>query len=252
MLGLVQGLGEFLPISSSGHLVVIPDLLGWQYQGLDFDVLLHLATLAAILAYFWKDWHKIIKTGLTDPKSSDGKILWLLALATIPGGLAGLFLNDLAETALRAPGLIAVTLIVFAAALWAADRKTGQTALTGFTAKTALLIGLAQAVALVPGVSRSGITITAALFLGFSRTEAARISFLLATPITAAAAVLALKHLSFSDISAPLICGFLTALVSGWAAIRFLMKYVQSNTYTVFVLYRIALGLVIFGTMFFR
>lgn len=252
VLGLIQGLGEFLPISSSGHLVIIPDLLGWQYQGLTFDVLLHGATLIAILIYFWKDWMKIIKDGLSEPKSQDGRMLWLLALATVPGGLAGLFLNDLAETTLRAPWLIATALIIFAVVLWLADRKASSAQTAALSVRTALIIGFAQALALVPGVSRSGITITAALFLGFSRSDAARISFLMATPIIGAATVLALRHLTLSEITLPLLCGFLAAGISGWAAIAFLMKYVRTRSYVIFAVYRIALGLLILGTVFFR
>jgi len=227
-------------------------LLGWQYQGLSFDVLLHGATLIAILIYFWKDWMKIIKDGLSEPKSQDGRMLWLLALATVPGGLAGLFLNDLAETTLRAPWLIATALIIFAVVLWLADRKAASPTTAALSVKTALIIGFAQALALVPGVSRSGITITAALFLGFSRSDAARISFLMATPIIGAATVLALRHLTLSEITLPLVCGFLAAGLSGWAAIAFLMKYVKTRSYVIFAVYRIALGLLILGTVFFR
>lgn len=251
VLGLIQGLGEFLPISSSGHLVIIPDLLGWQYQGLTFDVLLHLGTLLAIVAYFYNDWVKIIKDGLAAPKSPDGKILWLLIIATIPGGLAGLFLEDLAEHTLRAPWIIATTLIVFGVILWLADRKAGRGD-SALSVKTALIIGCAQALALIPGTSRSGITITAALFLGFSRPEAARVSFLLATPITAAAAVLALRHLTMAEVTVPLLCGFAASLLSGWAAIAFLLKYVQTRTYAVFVVYRILLGIAIIGFIYLR
>jgi len=249
VLGLIQGLGEFLPISSSAHLVILPDMLGWNYQGITFDILLHLATLIAIAAYFWKDWLTILQDGLARPKTQDGHILWLLALATIPAGIAGVLFEDKIETTFRAPAMIALLLMVFAVILWAADRKAETESKNPLNLRNALLIGCAQMLALMPGVSRSGVTITAALFLGFSRKDSARLSFLLATPIIAGAAVLALRKLNISDITVPLLLGFATALVSGWCAIKFLMSFVRTRSYTPFVIYRLALGILIFTVL---
>ena len=173
--------------------------------------MLHLATLLAVLLYFAKDWFVIIKDGLTRPKTREGKMLWLLALATVPAGLAGVLGQDAIETVFRSPLSIAACLMVFAVILWLADRKADPAGRADINLKNLLIIGCAQALALMPGVSRSGITITAALFLGFSRSQSARISFLLSAPVIGGAAVLELAHLSLADITAPLVWGFISA-----------------------------------------
>ena len=245
ILGLLQALGEFLPISSSAHLVLFSFFTDGNYQGLTFDVLLHLATLIAVCAYFWKDLLVLTKKGLTEPKSEDGRLFWYIGLATVPAAVAGYFLEDLAENTFRAPWLLALTLIIFAILLFIADRKGKQNIKANLSLKIMLLIGCAQALALVPGVSRSGITITAALFLGLTRSLGAKISFLLSMPIIAGAAVLKISHLSLSQIDAPLIAGFLSALTCGFLVIKFLMKYIQKHNFDIFVYYRIALGLLI-------
>ncbi len=245
ILGLLQALGEFLPISSSAHLVLFSFFTNQEYQGLTFDVLLHLATLIAVCAYFYKDLLVLIKKGLTEPKSEDGRLFWYIGLATIPAAVAGYFLEDLAENTFRAPHILSCTLIIFAILLFIADRKGKQNIKDNLSLKIMMLIGCAQALALVPGVSRSGITITAALFLGLSRSLSARISFLLSMPIIAGAAVLKISHLSLSQINAPLIAGFLSALIGGFLVIKFLMKYIQKHNFDIFVYYRIALGILI-------
>lgn len=245
ILGLLQALGEFLPISSSAHLVLFSFFTNGDYQGLTFDVLLHLATLIAVCAYFWKDLLVLTKKGLTEPKSEDGRLFWYIGLATIPAAVAGYFLEDIAETTFRAPWVLALTLIIFALLLFIADRKGKQNIKDNLSLKIMMLIGCAQALALVPGVSRSGITITAALFLGLTRSLGARISFLLSMPIIAGAAVLKISHLSLSQIDAPLMAGFLSALIGGFLVIKFLMKYIQKHNFDIFVYYRIALGILI-------
>lgn len=245
LLGLLQALGEFLPISSSAHLVLLPFFRGQAYQGITFDVALHLATLLAVLLYFAKDWIQIINSGLTRPRSQEGKTLWLLILATLPAAIAGVLFHDQVETAFRNPVAIAICLIVFALLLAWADRGQKETAPAVINLKNLLIIGCAQALALMPGVSRSGITITAALFLGFSRPQSARISFLLSAPVIAGAAVLELSHLSMADIQAPLIWGFISAFVGALAVISGLMKYIKTHSFAVFVWYRILLGLTI-------
>jgi len=248
LLGLIQALGEFLPISSSAHLALWPFFAGTVYQGLAFDVLLHLATLIAVVAYFYKDLIKLTKQGLTAPKSEDGRLFWFIGLATIPAAVAGYFLDDLAENTFRNPLLIACTLIVFALVLWCADHyNKKQNADKKPTGLILFLIGCAQMLAIVPGVSRSGITISAALFLGLTRVTSARISFLLSIPIIAGAAVLKLKDLSFADINGPLLCGFFTALIVGWLTIKFLMRFISKHNFNAFVYYRIALGILIFA-----
>lgn len=245
VLGLLQALGEFLPISSSAHLVLLPFFTGQEYQGITFDVMLHLATLLAVVLYFAKDWYAIIKDGLTCPRSQEGKTLWLLVLATFPAAIAGVLFHDQVETAFRSPVSIAVCLMIFALILGWADRKAAPKDRAQINLKNLLIIGCAQALALMPGVSRSGITITAALLLGFSRPQSARISFLLSTPIIAGAALLEITHLSPADINAPLIWGFISAFLGALAVIGWLMKYIKTNSFAVFVWYRILLGITI-------
>ncbi len=251
LLGVIQALGEFLPISSSGHLALLPLITGKAYQGLTYDVVLHLGTLIAVLFYFRKDWYEIIKTGLTKPKSEDGKILWLLALGSIPAAVAGLLLEHKIEEYFHSPYLIACTLIGYALLLFYADRREKKVSPL-LTVSNILIIGCAQALALVPGTSRSGITITAALLLGFNRKDSARISFLLSTPIIGGAAVLKLKDLALADINAAFIAGFLTSMILGFLTIKFLMKYLQTHNFNVFVIYRVILGLTIIGFMLFK
>lgn len=241
ILGLIQAAGEFLPISSSAHLALWPLVTGRPYQGLDYDVILHLGTLLAVLVYFRKDWFEIIKNGLAKPKTKEGNALWLLVIATIPAAALGLVFHDAVETTLRSPYLIVFNLVVFACALMYADKKSVRKT-AEFTLKTALIIGCAQCLALAPGVSRSGITITAALLLGFSRTESARISFLLSTPVIAGASVLSLRNLSLADINTAFIAGFLTAALGGFLVIKFLMKFISKHSFDIFVYYRWALG----------
>ena len=245
ILGLLQALGEFLPISSSAHLVLFSFFTNGDYQGLTFDVMLHLATLIAVCSYFWKDLLVLTKKGLTEPKSEDGRLFWYIGLATIPAAVAGYFLEDIAETTFREPWVLALTLIIFALLLFIADRKGKQNIKDNLSLKIMMLIGCAQALALVPGVSRSGITITAALFLGLTRSQGAKISFLLSMPIIAGAAVLKISHISLSQIDAPLMAGFLSALIGGFLVIKFLMKYIQKHNFDIFVYYRIALGILI-------
>lgn len=249
LLGLVQALGEFLPISSSAHLVLLPFFRGQAYQGLAFDVMLHAATLLAVLLYFAYDWWILLKKGLTKPRSKEGLMLWYLAAATLPAAIAGLLLNDWAENTFRHPLLIACCLAFFAVLLWIADKQTG--AHNGdpdiYTVPfiTVFLIGCAQALAIMPGVSRSGITITAALFLGLSRPAAARISFLLSTPIIAGAALLEVTKLSPADFNIPLLWGFISAFVGGLLVIGGLMRYIKTHSFNVFVYYRWLLATVI-------
>ena len=244
LLGLLQALGEFLPISSSAHLVLLPYLRGQEYQGLAFDVLLHLATLLAVLLYFWRDWWTLLKQGLTAPRSRYGRMLWYLAAATLPAAIAGFLFNDWAEGVFRHPALIAVNLILFAVVLWWADKKHAETETDFFDVpfKTILLIGCAQALALMPGVSRSGITITAALFMGLSRGVSARISFLLSAPIIAGAAILEIGHLQTTDFTASVTVGFVSAFVGDLLVIGCLMRYIKTHSFDVFVYYRWLLG----------
>lgn len=253
VLGIVQGLGEYLPISSSGHLIVVPWLLGWTVQSLSFDVALHVGTLAAVLWAFAGDWWRIAAGawgGLRGGRLFDvpeGRLLAQLVLASIPGGVAGLLLEKWADTTFRSPALVGVTMALMGLVLLLADRRAegGTGTLPTVSYRDALFIGCAQALALVPGVSRSGSTISAALFLRYKREDAARFSFLLATPITAAAALLKVPHL-FKDGDPRLVLpGMLAAAVVGFAAIRLLLAYVRTRNYRPFVYYRLAFALLI-------
>jgi undecaprenyl-diphosphatase len=257
-LGILQGLGEFLPISSSGHLIVFPWLLGWPPQSLSFDVALHLGTLVAVLAAFAGDWWRLFGgavTGLRERRvTPEARLLWLLVLASIPGAVAGLLLEEWAETVFRSPGLVATTMALMGGVLYLADGRAGagQGAVGEVSLRDALLIGAAQALALVPGVSRSGATISMGLFLGHRRQEAARFSFLLATPITAGAALLKVPHL-FRDGDLRLILpGMLAAAVVGLLSIRVLLAYVRTRDYRPFAYYRWAFAVVVLAVLLAR
>jgi undecaprenyl-diphosphatase len=257
ILGFVQGLTEFLPVSSSGHLIVVPALLGWDdpiLESLAFSVMLHVATLLALLVYFRADWLRLVPAGLAalrdrsfkdDP---DRKLAWLLAAATVPAVVVGLVLNDAVETIFREPRLVAMTLVAGAVVLWLADRLGARNrSLEGVTFPIAIGIGAAQALALVPGVSRSGISISAGLFAGLDREAAARFAFLMATPITAGAGLWELRKLVAGEASVtlplvPLLAGMAAALVSGLLAIAVLLRYLRSHGLGIFVVYRLALA----------
>jgi undecaprenyl-diphosphatase len=248
VLGIVQGLTEFLPISSSGHLILVPWLANWADPGLTFDIALHVGTLIAVVLYFWRDWLTLIRKGLLDYRSTEGRIFWYLVIATIPGALCGYLLEKKAETIFRSPIIIAVMLIVFGIVLYFADRKGKQNIdINGITLKTSLFIGLAQMLAIVPGVSRSGITMTAGLLLGLTRSSAARFSFLLSTPIIFGAALVKLPRLIANPamIDINFIIGVVASFITGIAAIGFLLRYVQTKSFQPFVWYRILLGLVV-------
>lgn len=263
VLGIIQGVGEFLPISSSGHLVVLPKLFGWGDQGLAFDVALHFGTLAAILLYFKEDWKQIIaksyflqqlgricidrKREFFEGKQLKTDLLVIILLATVPGVFAGLFLEDYANDLFRDPLLVGFALLFGAMLLFVADRagkrNLGEEAIT---LKSGFITGLFQMLAIVPGMSRSGVTISAGLFQGLNRAAAARFSFLLATPIILGAAVKELPVLLSSGINLPLLVGVLTAFGSGYLAIKYLLQYLEKRSYKIFVIYRLLLALFIF------
>ncbi len=265
-LGILQGLGEFLPISSSGHLILAPWLLGWADSGLSFDVALHLGTLAAVAAAFWRDWLRMILAflkALPDGRvfeDREARLLVYLAVASVPGALAGLLLDAWAETTFRAPAVVALMMTLMGVVLWTADRRVGQASQSregsegrDVTLGEALLIGLAQALAIVPGTSRSGATISAALLLGQKRDAAARFSFLLALPITAGAALVKVPHLlRAGSETGPVMAGMLAAAVAGFLAIRLLLGYVRTRNYVPFAFYRFAVSLLVLAVLFWR
>ena len=260
IMGIVQGLTEFLPVSSSGHLIIVPFLFGWTdpfITSVAFSVMLHVGTLLALLIYFRAEWFRLVPAGLAairdrslaaDP---DRKLAWLLVAATIPAALAGFLLNDFLEKAVREPGLVAVMLIVGAVILWLADRWGGLTKGIGdVTFPLAFGIGAAQALALIPGISRSGVSISAGRFAGLAREPAARFSFLMATPIIAGAAIFEVRKLATGEAGVPveigpLLVGMTAAFVSGVLAIRFMLRYLQTRSLTVFVVYRLVVAAVV-------
>lgn len=253
LLGVVQGLSEFLPISSSGHLVIFPWLFGFSDPGLSFDVALHAGTLIAVLGYFWRDWCNIFHLRDDMPEyRALPKALLFLVIATIPGAIAGALLEKEAETVFRNPLLIAATLFIFGALLLITDlfgRKTRT--LETVTLRDALAIGCAQALAIVPGVSRSGITITAALARGIDRASAARFSFLLSTPIIFAALLANMSPILSAGVNLPFAVGVLSSAVSGYLAIFSLIRFVERASYQVFFWYRVAIALLIVFFFFF-
>jgi undecaprenyl-diphosphatase len=250
-LGLIQGLSEFLPISSSAHLILMPWFMGWPDPGLAFDVALHLGTLGAVLAYFWRDWIRLL-VAAPRPHTPDGRLFWLLMLSAIPGGIAGVLFDSLAEQALRSPLLIAGALATMGLVLLAADRfgpRHRHLHAIGIT--DALLIGIAQAGAIIPGVSRSGITIAVARARGIERASAARFSFLLGTPVIAGAALYKLRHLldTPGTLNGPFVAGVATAAVVGALSIGALLRYLQRAGLGIFVLYRLLLAALVVTTL---
>lgn len=259
VLGILQGLAEFLPISSSAHLALFPWFFGWPEAGLAFDVSLHVGTLVAVLLYFREEWVRLIAAFFSILRKrrveseSERRVVFLI-IATIPGGIGGLLLADYAETIFRSPVLIASALMALGVILWIVDRYAPRSRSLGEMRWTdALLIGVAQVFALIPGVSRSGATITAGRADSFDRESAAVFSFLMSMPIILAAAVLEVPHaLAENGLSLPLVVGVLASAVSGWLAIAVLLRFVTRNSYGIFAIYRVVLGIVVLAVVFAR
>jgi undecaprenyl-diphosphatase len=255
-LGIIQGLSEFLPISSSAHLTLAPWLFGWEDPGLAFDVALHFGTLLAVLWYFRMEWLTLIKaafgivtTGRIETPEKR-KVIYLI-VATIPGAIGGFMLQSRAESAFRDPQIIAIALIVMGIVLWAVDKAVDQRRILGeMRWVDALLIGISQVIALIPGVSRSGSTITTARGLRFDRESAAEFSFLMSMPIIAAAVVLeGPKALQQGGLTNELMSGVVASAVSGWLAISILMRFVSRHSYRIFAFYRVALGIAVLAVI---
>jgi undecaprenyl-diphosphatase len=275
VLAIVQGLAEFIPVSSSGHLIIVRRLLGWNELSpaheLTFDVALHFGTLLSVLFYFRRTWFQIIRAALggkvvrfseadgddqnltADEQREERLLLWFLAIATIPGAIAGKLLEHSAEDYFREHiFLIAGALIVVALLMWWGEKFSRFTKpLTRITFSDALIVGCAQATALIPGVSRSGSTITAGLFRNMTREGAVRFSFLLSTPLIAGAALLKAHELKKEGLPAgmhmPFLVGVVISAIVGYAAIAWLIRYLQSNSLKVFIVYRIVVGVIVIG-----
>lgn len=251
VLGIVQGLTEFLPISSSGHLILAEWATGWKgvlINNLTFDVALHVGTLAAVLWYFWRDWLQLGRATVNVLRGRapayEARLVWYIVLGTVPAVIVGLLFEHTVETLFRNPLLVAGALAAGSLIMWYADRTSSRDRHLGtMTLGHALFVGVAQALALVPGISRSGITISAGLAAGYRREDAARFSFLLSTPVIAGAAVLKVRHITFEGHAAwGCILGTLSAAVVGYLAIRFLIRYLERHSLNIFVWYRLALA----------
>jgi undecaprenyl-diphosphatase len=261
ILGIVQGLGEFLPISSTAHLIVTPWLLGFKDPGLGFNLALHWGTFVAVIYYFRTDvrdlirgfWHSLFKSTRNFENNIYQKLSWLLVLASVPGALIGKLLQEQAEHAFRNPLLIAVTMSSFGIIILLADwfgEKTKN--LDRITKLDALLIGLGQALAIIPGVSRSGSTITAGLILGFKREDAARFSFLMSIPIIFGAGLVGLNS-GFSGASLTnILVGFISSAVVGFLSIKYMLRYLAKHDYKIFTWYRLAFAALILFVYFAR
>jgi undecaprenyl-diphosphatase len=278
VLAIVQGLAEFIPVSSSGHLIIVRRLLGWNELSpaheLTFDVALHFGTLLSVLFYFRRTWFQIIRAALggkvvrfseaggadqnltADEEREERSLLWFLAIATIPGAIAGKLLEHSAEDYFREHiFLIAGALILVALFMWWGEKVSElKKPLTGISLADSLIVGCAQAFALIPGVSRSGSTITAGLFRNMTREAAVRFSFLLSTPLIAGAALLKAHELRKEGLPAgmhmPFLVGVLVSAVVGYIAIAWLIRYLQSNSLKVFIVYRIVVGVIVIGLAF--
>ncbi len=278
VLAIVQGLGEFIPVSSSGHLIIVRRLLGWNELSpaheLTFDVALHFGTLLAVLVYFRRTWFQMFRAAFggkvvrfSEAGGSDANLspeeqreerllLWFLAIATIPGAIAGKLLESTAEDYFREHlFLIAGALIVVALLMWWGEKvSTMAKPLTRVSFADSLIVGVAQAFALIPGVSRSGSTITAGLFCNMTREAAVRFSFLLSTPIIGGACLLKMHELHKEGLPAgmhaPFIVGIIVSALVGYAAIAWLIRYLQTNTLRVFIVYRILVGVIVIALAF--
>lgn len=247
ILGIVQGLTELLPISSSAHLTLIPWIFNWSGLSESFDVALHFGTLLAIGLFFFKDWVELIKGGyklaVKKEKSTEGRMFWYIVLATIPGGIIGFLLDHFLENALKAPLIIATALIVMGIILYVVDKNCkSKISYEKMGLKETFLVGLSQALAFIPGVSRSGVTMTTARILKVDRESAAKYSFMLSAPIVLAATIF--KFSSFT-LSLEFFIGVITSFLVGVGVIKFLLQYLKKGSFKVFAIYRVIAGLAV-------
>ncbi|MGZ9899171.1 undecaprenyl-diphosphate phosphatase [Shewanella gaetbuli] len=258
LLAIIQGLTEFLPISSSAHLILPSQILGWEDQGLSFDVAVHLGSLLAVIIYFRKEIGVMISAWVNSifkgQHNDDSKLAWWILLATIPAVVFGFAFKGIIETYLRGPGVIAISTVVFGLLLWVGD-KMSRNELTEYQTgwRKALMIGFAQAIALIPGTSRSGITITAALMLGLTKEAAARFSFLMSIPVISGAALLMSKDIISGQEAVDyhaMGLGVVMSFIAAYTCIFLFLKLISRIGMTPFVLYRLTLGAVLCGFIF--
>ncbi len=262
ILALIQGVTEFLPISSTAHLIILPRLTDWPDQGLAFDVALNTATWLAVVLYFRADILRLTAGFLRSIAgrrargiggNRDGRVAWMILIGTIPVGLAGFFAHDIVSGSLRSLFVVALSSIFWGIVLFIADRRRGTREIHGMGWGSVALIGIAQAIALIPGTSRSGITITAGLFTGLSRSAAARFSFLLSIIVGALAGSMEGLKLFKAGLDTPwlpLIAGFIIAFISAYIVIHLFLQFITRASMTVFVIYRVALGILLLAFTF--
>lgn len=253
VLGIIQGIAEFLPISSSAHLIIFPYLFGWEESGLAFDVALHFGTMMAVLVLFFKDWWNLfvgaIKDVRTKKKSTNGKMFWYLVSATIPAAIVGFLLDDVIENVIRgkiwiiATCLAVMGLLIFIGDKWASRHYKKETKFEDITLKQAVIVGISQAFAVIPGFSRSGTTILAGRLQGISKEAITKFTFLLSVPVICGATVLKVSDLAFTK---EVIVGIITSFAMGILTIKFLLNYIKKHDFSIFAFYRVLLALVIF------
>lgn len=258
VLGIVQGVGEFLPISSSAHLVLVPYLFGWEESGLAFDVALHFGTLLAVLAIFFKDWWNLfmgaVRKVTKKEDSTENKMFWYLVIATIPGALVGFILDDVIENVFRkqiwliALALAVMGVLIYIGDKWASKHYKKETSFDKITLKQAFIVGCSQALAVIPGFSRSGTTILTGRLMGISKEAVTKFTFLLSVPIIFGATILKVGDLTFSI---EVVVGVLTSFVVGVLSIKFLLSYIKKHDFSVFAFYRVILALIVFVKLIF-
>ena len=252
ILGIIQGIAEFLPISSSAHLIIVPYLLGWEESGLAFDVALHFGTMMAVLVVFFKDWWNLFIGAIKDvkdkKKTTNGKMFWYLVVATIPAALAGLLLDDIIENVVRnnlwiiSTALAVMGLLIFLGDKWAQKHYKKETKFEDITLKQALTVGVAQAFAVIPGFSRSGTTILTGRLLGISKEGITKFTFLLSVPVICGATILKVGDLSLTK---EVVIGVIASFASGLLTIKFLLNYIKKHDFSVFAFYRVILAIIV-------
>ncbi len=258
ILGIVQGVGEFLPISSSAHLVLVPYLFGWDESGLAFDVALHFGTLLAVLVIFFKDWWNLfigaVRKFTKKEDSIENKMFWYLVIATVPGALVGFLLDDIIENVFRkqiwliALALAIMGVLIYVGDKWASKHYKKETTFEKITLKQAFLVGCSQALAVIPGFSRSGTTILTGRLMGISKEAVTKFTFLLSVPIIFGATILKVGDLTFS---LEVFVGIFTSFVVGVLSIKFLLSYIKKHDFSIFAFYRVILALIVFVKLIF-
>lgn len=258
ILGIIQGVAEFLPISSSAHLILFPYLFGWEESGLAFDIALHFGTMMAVLAIFFKDWWNLFIGAIKDikdkKKSTNGRMFWYLIIATVPAALTGLLLDDIIENIIRnkiwiiALALAIMGLLIYIGDKWASKHYKKETKFEDISLKQALIVGIFQAFAVIPGFSRSGTTILAGRLQGISKEAITKFTFLLSVPVICGATILKIGDLAFTK---EVIVGIISSFAMGIISIKFLLSYIKKHDFSVFAFYRVIFALIVFAKLIF-